>query len=221
MSPTVPMAVLSGPSFAKEVALGCTTSVTVAGNDDAWCQDVVARFHHAQFRVYVNQDLVGVQLCSVMKNVLAVAVGIADGMELGANSRAALITRGLAEMSRLLTHAGAKQSTLMGLAGIGDIVLTCTDNQSRNRRFGLALGRGASVKDAKAEVGHEVEGFNNVKQLFALAEQYEVEMPIVEQLCLYLHDRLRCRCTGKLAGSVSKRRILATCNHAVAKLRRE
>ena len=187
ISPDVPMAMLSGPSFAKEVAMGCMTSVSVAGNNDAWCQEVVARFHHPQFRVYVNDDFIGVQLCSVMKNVLAVAVGIADGMELGANTRAALITRGLAEMSRLLAKAGAKESTLMGLAGIGDIVLTCTHNQSRNRRFGLALGRGASVDKAKAEVGHEVEGFNNVKQLFGLAQRYHVEMPIVEQLCLYLN----------------------------------
>ena len=189
-SDDLPMAVLSGPSFAKEVAQGVPTAVSIAGNCATWCNDLVKRFHSDLFRVYVNDDFLGVQLCAVGKNVLAVAVGIADGLSLGANSRAALITRGLAELSRLVAAVGGASSTLLGLSGVGDIVLTCTDNQSRNRRFGLAVGQGASIDDARTSLGLEVEGVNNVAQLYYLAKKHQVSMPIVERVYEFFNERI-------------------------------
>lgn len=140
-SPSTPIAVLSGPSFAKEVALHSPTAVSLACSDNAFLKSLTARFHNGHFRVYQNSDLIGVQLCGVVKNVMAIAVGISDGMGFGANTRCALITRGLAEMSRLCVALGGSRETMMSLAGVGDLVLTATDNQSRNRRFGLAIGQ--------------------------------------------------------------------------------
>jgi glycerol-3-phosphate dehydrogenase (NAD(P)+) len=189
-SKELPMAVLSGPSFAKEVAQGAPTAVSLAGNSVTWCEELVERFHSESFRVYINEDFLGVQLCAVGKNVLAVAVGMADGLGLGANSRAALITRGLAELSRLLVAVGGSSSTLLGLAGVGDIILTCTDNQSRNRRFGLAVGSGLSVSQARSDLGLEVEGVNNVSQLYYMAKKYQVVMPVVEQVYEFFHERI-------------------------------
>jgi glycerol-3-phosphate dehydrogenase (NAD(P)+) len=181
-SEQTPIAVLSGPSFAKEVAAGKPTAVSLAGNDAAFSHDMIKRFHNPNFRVYENSDLVGLQLCGTLKNILAIAVGIADGMELGANTRAALMTRGLVEMQRLCQVMGAQQETLMSLAGIGDLVLTCTDDQSRNRRFGKAIGQGKSCEAAEKQIGQAVEGLHNVKQVEALAAQYRVEMPITHQV---------------------------------------
>jgi glycerol-3-phosphate dehydrogenase (NAD(P)+) len=175
-------AILSGPSFAKEVALGMPTAVNLASNDTRFAKDLAARFHQPFFNIYPTDDLIGVSLGGVVKNVLAVAVGISDGIEFGANARAALIIRGLAEMMVLGEAMGAKKETLMGLAGCGDVILTCTDNQSRNRRFGLALASGLSADKALQSIGQVVEAVYNVDQLCRLAEIYHVELPIVKQM---------------------------------------
>ena len=184
ISPSTPMAVLSGPSFASELSRGVPTAVSLAGNNDDFMSDLVHRFHSDSLRIYLNDDFVGVQLCGVMKNILAIAVGLIDGIGLGANARAALITRGIAEMSRLILAVGARFETLLSLAGLGDIVLTCTGGESRNRRFGLALGQGMSLSEISSEIGQEIEGLHNVYQLYHLAKAYNVSMPITEQIFL-------------------------------------
>lgn len=188
--PHYPLAVLSGPSFALEVARGLPTAVSIASHSVEFSKYLLETFHSEYFRVYLSSDLVGVQLGGVVKNILAIAVGMSDGLGFGANARAALITRGLAEMSRLAQTLGAKVSTLMGLAGIGDMVLTCTDNQSRNRRFGLALGQSQSIEAAEKQIGQVVEGKMNAKQLIALAHQQQVEMPICQQVYEVLYQGL-------------------------------
>jgi glycerol-3-phosphate dehydrogenase (NAD(P)+) len=204
-SDSLPMAMLSGPSFAKEVALQMPTAVSISGNDVDWCHALVARFHADNFRVYYNEDFIGMQLCAVGKNVLAIAVGIAEGMGFGANSKAALITRGMVELQRLLVSMQAASSTILSLAGVGDIVLTCTDNQSRNRRFGVALGAGASIEDAEQQVGMEIEGRNNVSQLRALARRHAIDMPVVEQVYLFLRQEIsRDQLVSNLVGRPSK-----------------
>lgn len=172
------LAVLSGPSFAKEVGDKRPTAVTLACASKPFTRDLLTYFHSGVFRVYPTDDLVGVQLSGTVKNVLAIASGIADGLGYGANTRAALITRGLAEMTRLGLAMGAQRDTFAGLAGIGDLLLTCTDDQSRNRRFGLALGRGLTVNEAAESIGQVVEGLHNVAQVMALAAQYHIDMPI-------------------------------------------
>ncbi len=177
-----PFAILAGPSFAREVALGLPTAVTIAGLDRTFTNDLLNYFHSATFRVYLSEDLIGVEVGSVVKNVLAVATGIADGLGLGANTRAALITRGLAEMMRLGLTLGGKRETFMGLAGLGDLVLTCTDNQSRNRRFGLALGAGRTSIQAQEAIGQVIEALANTGEVFDLAQKSGIEMPIVEQV---------------------------------------
>jgi glycerol-3-phosphate dehydrogenase (NAD(P)+) len=177
------MAVLSGPSFAKEVALGMPTAVSLAGNDEVFNNDLIARMHSEMFRVYHNSDFIGVELCGVVKNILAIAIGVSDGVGFGANARSALMTRGLAEMKRLCLALGGDENTLMSLAGIGDLVLTCTDDQSRNRRFGLLLGRERNIESAKKEIGQAIEGYSNTKQLFHLMHEHGVDMPIAD--CLY------------------------------------
>ena len=175
-------ALLSGPTFAGEVARGLPTAVTVAGNCEEHVQRLAARFHADAFRVYTSDDLLGVQVGGAVKNVLAIAAGIADGLGLGANTRAALITRGLAEVTRLGVSVGGRAETFVGLAGLGDLLLTCTDDQSRNRRFGLSLARGASVEQAAAQLGQVVEGLGNAREVSALANRQGVEMPIAEQV---------------------------------------
>ncbi len=187
-SADIPMAVLSGPSFAKEVARSLPTAVSLAGNNDQFNQDLLARFHSGTFRVYLNKDITGVELCGVVKNVLAIAVGISDGIGFGANTRSVLITRGLAEMKNLCLAVGGDAKTLMSLAGIGDLVLTCTDDQSRNRRFGLALGRNLNIAAAQQEIGQAIEGYSNAQQLYELAKQYQVDMPIVKSLYNILYN---------------------------------
>ncbi len=176
------MGVLSGPSFAREVAQALPTAVTIASSDDHFAGDMAEAFHNASFRPYTSRDIVGVQLGGAVKNVLAVATGIADGLGLGANTRAGLITRGLAEIVRLGNALGAEQRTFMGLSGVGDLILTCTDDQSRNRRFGLALGRGQARDAAIREIGQVVEGVRTAEEVHALARQQGVEMPICEQV---------------------------------------
>lgn len=177
-----PYSILSGPSFAKEVAHGLPTAITLATDEPVLGKKLLPYFHSARFRVYLNSDLVGVEISGTVKNVLAVATGISDGLGYGANARAALITRGLAEMMRLGLAMGGQRETFMGLAGLGDLVLTCTDNQSRNRRLGLALGRGATVVEAQREIGQVVESIGNTRELLYLAQHHSVEMPIVSQV---------------------------------------
>jgi len=182
------LAVVSGPSFAKEVANGLPTAVTVASTSPEHARRVAGYLHGERFRAYTSVDLVGVQVGGAAKNVLAIATGIADGLQFGANTRAALITRGLAELIRLGNALGGRQETLMGLAGLGDLVLTCTDDQSRNRRMGLALARGSSVEEAKRKIGQEVEGVITTGSVDAIAKRLGVEMPICEQVFGVLHE---------------------------------
>lgn len=180
---TYPLAVLSGPTFAKELAQGLPTAITLASADQQFAQQLQQRIHCSKnFRVYLNHDMVGVQLGGAIKNVIAIGAGISDGMGFGANARTALITRGIAEISRLGVTMGANPTTFMGMSGLGDLVLTCTDNQSRNRRFGLMLGQGASAQAAMDEIGQIVEGFYNTKEAYLLAQRQSVEMPISEQI---------------------------------------
>jgi len=183
-------AVLSGPSFAKEVAMGLPTAVTIASHSDAYAKHLIQLFHNEFFRVYQTDDLIGVQLCGAVKNVLAIAAGMSDGLGYGANARCALITRGLAEITRLGLALGAKQETFMGLAGMGDLVLTCTDDQSRNRRFGLALGQGADIESAEKAIGQVVEGKHNAKQVAALAEANNIDMPITIEVNKILQHQI-------------------------------
>jgi glycerol-3-phosphate dehydrogenase (NAD(P)+) len=183
-----PLAVVSGPSFAQEVARGLPTAVTVASDDAAFAERIALLLHGERFRAYTSSDLVGVEVCGAAKNVLAIATGIADGLGFGANTRAALITRGLAELIRIGTALGGRKETFMGLAGIGDLVLTCTDNQSRNRRMGLALAGGASLADAQARIGQEVEGVVTALAMHRLARRLNIEMPISEQVYRVLYE---------------------------------
>lgn len=185
----LPMAVVSGPTFAREVAQGLPTAVTVAGSDEEVADHFAGRLHGHNFRPYTSGDLVGVELGGATKNVLALAAGIADGLGFGANTRSALITRGLAEMMRLGVAVGGHRETFMGLAGLGDLVLTCTDNQSRNRRVGLALGGGESLEEAIASVGQAVEGVKSAPEILRLAGEQGVEMPITEQVVAVLQER--------------------------------
>jgi glycerol-3-phosphate dehydrogenase (NAD(P)+) len=187
------LAVISGPSFAGEVARGVPTAVTVASAQPEYARQIAAYLHSERFRAYTSDDIIGVQVGGAAKNVLAIATGIADGLGFGANTRAALITRGLAELIRLGRALGGQAATFMGLAGLGDLVLTCTDNQSRNRRLGLALARGLSVEEAKADIGQEVEGIHTAREVSHIAHRLKVEMPICEQVY------------GVLQGSVTPR----------------
>lgn len=178
-----PLAVLSGPTFAKELAAGMPTAIALASNNEQFAREFQARIHCSKhFRVYLNQDMIGVQLGGAIKNVIAISAGMSDGMGFGANARTALITRGIAEISRLGVSLGANPNTFMGMSGLGDLVLTCTDNQSRNRRFGLMLGQGIQAQTAMDEIGQVVEGFYNTKETYLLAQRQGIEMPITEQI---------------------------------------
>lgn len=184
----IPLAVISGPTFAKEMAAGLPTAISLAATDSAFAEAMQLKLHcEKRFRVYSNPDLIGVQLGGAVKNVIAIGAGISDGIGFGANARTALITRGMAELTRLGMALGADPATFMGMAGLGDMVLTCTDNQSRNRRFGMALGRGENTEQALAEIGQIVEGYRNTKEVLALAATVAVEMPITEQLYQVLY----------------------------------
>lgn len=188
LGPDVPLAVVTGPSFATEVARGLPTVVTVASDDEDFGWLIARALHANAFRAYYTEDIVGAELGGAVKNVLAVATGISDGMGLGDNARAALITRGLAEMMRLGRALKARPETLMGLAGVGDLVLTATGDQSRNRRLGMALGRGADMDQAVAEIGQVVEGVKTAEEVMRLARRHQVEMPIAEQVFAVLHQ---------------------------------
>lgn len=185
---SIPLAVISGPTFAKELAAGLPTAIALAATDAQFADDLQQKLHCGKsFRVYNNPDFIGVQLGGAVKNVIAIGAGISDGIGFGANARTALITRGLAEMSRLGAALGADPTTFMGMAGLGDLVLTCTDNQSRNRRFGMMLGQGESVDEAQRIIGQVVEGYRNTKEVKALAARVGVEMPITEQIYQVLY----------------------------------
>lgn len=183
-------AVVTGPSFAKEVALGLPTALTVASRDDGLAGTVAGALHGGTFRAYTSTDIVGAELGGAAKNVYAIATGIADGMELGTNARAALITRGLHEMIRLGSALGANPETLTGLTGLGDLVLTCTGELSRNRRLGLALGAGTDIETAKREIRQVVEGVKAAEEVVRLASQREVEVPIAEVVRRIVSDGL-------------------------------
>ena len=183
-----PLAVVTGPSFAKEVAANLPTAVTVAGTEPVYCATVARAFHGGNFRAYTSNDIIGAELGGSVKNVLAVATGICDGMSLGNNARAALVTRGLVEMKRLGRALGARDETLTGLTGMGDLVLTCTGDLSRNRRLGLALGAGKTVEAAVAEIGQVVEGVQTSAEVWRLAQRHAVEMPIAEQVYGIIHQ---------------------------------
>jgi glycerol-3-phosphate dehydrogenase (NAD(P)+) len=188
LGPHVPIAVLSGPTFAREVGLGLPTAIAVASPNPAFARDLAERISSGGFRAYTQSDIVGVEIGGAVKNVIAIATGVSDGLGYGANSRVFLITRGLAEMMRLGVALGAKRETLMGLAGLGDLVLTCTDDQSRNRRFGRAIAAGKPVEAAIAEIGQVVEGYHAAKAVHAVALKHGVDMPISRYVFEVLHQ---------------------------------
>lgn len=182
-----PLAVVTGPSFAIEVARGLPTAVTVAGTEQSYCQNIAQALHGGSFRAYTSDDIVGAELGGAVKNVLAVATGISDGMGLGNNARAALVTRGMAEMMRLGRALEANQQTLTGLAGLGDLVLTCTGDLSRNRRLGLDLGVGKSLTESVQRIGQVVEGISTSEEIWRMATRLGVDMPISEQVYGIIH----------------------------------
>ena len=186
----VPLAVVTGPSFAKEVAQGLPTAVTVHSDDEEFTRQVAEALHGPTFRAYTGNDMLGAELGGAMKNVLAVATGVADGMQLGLNARAGLITRGLNEMLRLNAALGGRAETLMGLAGLGDLVLTCTGDLSRNRRLGLALGRGQSIKEAVAAIGQVVESVQTADEVMRLGGRHGIELPISDLVHRVLHEEI-------------------------------
>jgi len=185
--PSTALAIVTGPSFAREVASNLPTAVTVAGSNDEFTKVMASALHGGRFRAYTSDDMIGAELGGAVKNVMAVATGICDGMQLGDNARAALVTRGLAEMMRLGVALNAKPETLMGLAGAGDLMLTCTGDLSRNRRLGLALGEGKTVDQAVAEIGQVVEGVNSAVEVKRLALEHDINMPISEQVNGIIH----------------------------------
>jgi len=185
---SIPIAVVSGPTFAREVAHKLPGAVAVASEDQDFALELARALHNDYFRAYTSNDVIGVEIGGAVKNVLAIAAGTADGLGFGANARAALITRGVAEILRLGTALGAQVETFMGLTGLGDLVLTCTDDQSRNRRLGLALGQGKSLDESIQAIGQVVEGINTSREIHALAQDHNVEMPITEQVYLILHQ---------------------------------
>jgi glycerol-3-phosphate dehydrogenase (NAD(P)+) len=183
-----PGAVLSGPTFAKEVGAGLPTAMTVASADERFAKELALCLSGPSFRAYTQTDIMGVEVGGAVKNVIAIGSGIADGMGFGANTRVALITRGLAEMMRLGVKLGAARETFMGLAGLGDLVLTCTDDQSRNRRFGMALGRGQSLSEAQGGIHQVVEGLPAARAVYAVAQRLAVDMPICQEIYRVMHE---------------------------------
>ncbi len=188
LPPDHPCGVLSGPSFAREVAEGLPAAVTIASDDDAFARRIVRELHSPLLRLYANDDLVGVEVGGAVKNVMAIATGVADGLGFGMNARAALITRGLAEITRLASALGASQHTMMGLSGMGDLILTCTGALSRNRQVGLKLAEGKSLEVILAELGHVAEGVPTAREVLTMAERLEVDMPITAAVCGLLYQ---------------------------------
>jgi glycerol-3-phosphate dehydrogenase (NAD(P)+) len=182
-----PLALVTGPSFAKEVAIGLPCALTVHSDDEGFASEVAGSLHGNGMRAYTGDDIRGAELGGAMKNVLAVATGVCDGMQLGLNARAGLITRGLNEMLRLNTVLGGKSETIMGLAGLGDLVLTCTGDLSRNRRLGLALGQGKALQAAIREIGQVVESVQTADEVMRLAKRHGLDLPICNSVCEILH----------------------------------
>lgn len=183
-------AALSGPSFAREVAAGLPTAVMVASHDRDFAQDLAGYFDSELFRIQITDDVVGVEISGAIKNVIAIATGVFDGMQLGANARSALITGGLSEIMRLGATLGGKIETFVGLSGVGDLLLTCTDDLSRNRRLGLALGKGNPIQEAEKQIGQIVEGRRNAELVVQLAEKHSVSMPICEAVWKILQGNM-------------------------------
>ena len=181
---------LSGPSFAREVAAGLPTAVSIASKNTVLRNDLIKRFNSPIFRTYPSDDVIGTEVGGVAKNVIAIATGISDGMALGANARSALITRGLAEIIALGTALGGKLETFIGLAGMGDLILTCGDDLSRNRRLGLAIGKGKNMETAEKEIGQVVEGKNSAELVEKLAKQHRINMPICNTVCQILQGKV-------------------------------
>src|SRR5688572_26904089 len=188
-----PCGALSGPSVAREVARGLPTAVTLASASAQFARDAARALHNPAFRIYSSDDLIGVEVAGAVKNVMAIAAGISDGLSYGYNARAALITRGLAEITRLGVTLGGRAETFMGLAGAGDLILTCTGDLSRNRRVGLKLARGEPLAAILAELGHVAEGVNTARELYRMAAGLGVEMPITQAVCRILEDPARVR----------------------------
>jgi len=188
-----PVAVLSGPTFAREVGAGLPTAMTIASPDADFAAQLAHSLHAPNFRAYTSTDIVGVEVGGAVKNVLAVGAGLSDGLGFGANTRIALITRGLTEVTRLGVALGAQPETFMGLAGLGDLVLTSTDNQSRNRRFGLALAAGNSVQQALEEIGQVVEGYSAARAVHNVATREKIEMPIAHGIYRVLYENAPAR----------------------------
>jgi glycerol-3-phosphate dehydrogenase (NAD(P)+) len=183
-----PTALISGPSFAFEVASGLPTALTIASETPTFLDQLLTAFHQPMFRPYGSDDIIGVEVGGAVKNVLAIAAGIADGMKLGANARAGLITRGLVEMTRLGIAMGAQAATFRGLSGLGDLMLTATDDQSRNRQLGLQLGQNKTKEEAFSIVGATVEGVRTADEVYQLAQAHHVDMPICEQVYAVLYQ---------------------------------
>jgi glycerol-3-phosphate dehydrogenase (NAD(P)+) len=188
LSADTQVAVISGPSFAKEVAAGLPTAITIASPDREHAETVADLFRNPQFRVYTSQDMIGVQIGGAIKNTLAIATGAADGLGFGTNTRAALMTRGLTEMMRFGIQFGGEKETFMGLTGLGDIILTCTDDQSRNRQFGLGIGRGQTIEQTVKSIAQEIEGIPTTKSIYQLAQKQGIEMPITEQVYKVIYE---------------------------------
>lgn len=185
---SIPCGVLTGPSFADEVARGLPTAAAVASRDGAFAQGIATELHGSRLRLYANDDLIGAEIGGAVKNVMAIAAGISDGLGFGYNARAALMTRGLAEMARLGVAFGAQAATFMGLAGMGDLILTCTGDLSRNRRVGLELAKGRTLQDILADLGHVAEGVSTAKEVVRLAALKGVDMPITAAVDSILHS---------------------------------
>ena len=193
LGPNSASGVLTGPSFAVEVARGQPTAITLAAEDEVFARHWVATLHQPHLRIYANTDLIGCEIGGAIKNVIAIAAGVSDGMGFGLNARAALITRGLAEIARLAVALGGRGETLMGLAGMGDLILTCTGDLSRNRRVGLELARGNTLDDILRTLGHVAEGVSTAREVVRLAQRSAAEMPICEAVDALLHQGLDAR----------------------------
>lgn len=191
--PGVPCGVLSGPSFAQEVAGGQPTAITLAAKDADFARAMAQELHGGHLRIYASDDLVGAEVGGAVKNILAIATGVCDGLQLGLNARAALVTRGLAEIARLGVALGARKETFMGLAGVGDLILTCTGDLSRNRRVGLGLAAGKSLEQVLADLGHVAEGVPTALEVDRLAARLGVDMPITAAVAAVLQGRVAVR----------------------------
>jgi glycerol-3-phosphate dehydrogenase (NAD(P)+) len=200
-----PVAVLSGPTFAKEVGEGLPTAMTIAANDPDFAGELATVLSGNNFRAYTSEDMIGVEVGGAVKNVLAIGAGLSDGLGFGANTRIALINRGLVEMTRLGVALGAKSDTFMGLAGMGDLVLTCTDDLSRNRRMGLLLAAGKTVDEAQEEIQQVVEGVLAARAVRKVAEDNDVVMPICHEIYRILYEGASPReAVGALMGRALK-----------------